>query len=74
MLNLKPVILNRIDESGVFALPGGVTFDQVKVLLHNSTPIHPEQENCVILDSEKVDVIESNEFSAVMALITNISR
>lgn len=64
----KVVILNRIDQSGVFVLPGGLTFEAVDVILLNGIPVE-KGKYAAVSNGTAIDVFGSNLDSVVSVIL-----
>jgi len=64
----KVIILQRIDESGVFTLPEGLTFEAVDIILLNGIPVK-EGKYAAVSNGTAIDVFESNSNSVVSVIL-----
>lgn len=64
----KIIILQRIDESGVFTLPEGLTFEAVDMILLNGSPVK-KRKYAAVSNGTAVDVFEANSNSIVSVIL-----
>lgn len=62
------ITLNRVDQSGVYALSQGITSDQIKVLLLDGYVVSEERFVFVKGDTE-VDIFDATVDSVVIAVV-----
>ena len=60
--------LQRIDESGIFSLPEGLSFDDVEAVLLNGSPVK-EEKYAVVANRTAIDVFESDALSTVSVIL-----
>ncbi|MDF2568850.1 MAG: hypothetical protein K0R55_454 [Sporomusa sp.] len=64
----KVVILDRIEPSGIFILPQGLTFEVVDVILLNGIPVK-DGKYAAVSNGAAIDVFESNLRSVVSVIL-----
>jgi hypothetical protein len=68
VLAVKVIILQRIDESGIFWLPAGVTFEMVDMILLNGVPVESGK-YAVVDNGTGIDVFESDSYAVVSVIL-----
>ncbi|QDR83032.1 hypothetical protein [Sporomusa termitida] len=64
----KIIELIRADESGVYALPEGLSFDSVDVILLNGNPV-AEGRYAIVANNTAVDIFDAQDDSVVTVIL-----
>jgi len=60
--------LDRADESGVYALPDGLTFDAVQIILVDGMPV-TEGRYAIVANKTAVDIFDAKDATIVTVVL-----
>ena len=64
----KVIKLDRADESGVYALPDGLTFDAVQIILVDGMPV-TEGRYAIVANKTAVDIFDAKDATIVTVVL-----